>query len=205
MSVTTLLITGFTPFGPYRYNSSQEILSPLANREFKNFRVKTVEIPTSFEKSYLTLIQAFETYKPAMVISFGMAAQSNVFHLEARGRNTLALQINDEDVSRKYKIDPIEPTGPNFRYTTLKIPFFKGEKVPLRLSFDAGTYVCNYLIYTFLGYLEQTKGDNFPYGFIHIPALPRDAASLAPPVRGMAFPTLITEIEVVINQILSMD
>jgi pyrrolidone-carboxylate peptidase len=62
---------------------------------------------------------------------------------------------------------------------------------PVTYSFSAGTYVCNSLIYGFLGYLEAQSPRDFPYLFVHVPALPSDAAGNLSEARGMGFPRLI--------------
>ena len=42
------------------------------------------------------------------------------------------------------------------------------EKLPAALSFSAGTYVCNEVMYRLLEYLRKNK-KKIPAGFIHVP------------------------------------
>ena len=76
-----------------------------------------------------------------------------------------AIQANQPDVT-------IQEDGETAYFTSLPVKAMvqniKDAGIPSALSYTAGSYVCNYLMYTLL-YLIDRKYPNIRGGFIHVP------------------------------------
>ena len=68
------------------------------------------------------------------------------------------------------------PDGQNAFFSTLPVKAMvnaiKEKGIPASLSYTAGTFVCNDLLYTLLHRFERT---DIKIGFIHVPFLPSQA------------------------------
>lgn len=188
MKRKTLLISGFTPFGRFRYNPGQELLPLVEAERVGNWTIRTVLLPTAFSTSFTTLRERIESIRPHAVISLGMHPGSDAFKLETRARN-----LRNVEDHRGEKVSPsdqaIDPRGEQFRVSTWPLPNRPpdlGEALPeVRFSFSAGTYICNELYYHLLGYVDMGTLDRpLPALFIHIPPLPGDAVASRDGVRG---------------------
>ena len=69
----------------------------------------------------------------------------------------------------------------------------KNEGIDADLSFSAGAFVCNELLYTLLQKYDKT---NVKVGFIHVPFLPEQAKNNQP---SMPLDTIVKALETVIN------
>ena len=67
----------------------------------------------------------------------------------------------------------ILPNGENAYFSNLPIReivnAISGEGIPAKLSYSAGAFVCNEVLYTLL---HKFSGTNVRVGFIHVPFLP---------------------------------
>lgn len=68
--------------------------------------------------------------------------------------------------------EKIIPGGDDGLFSTLPVrrivERLKVENLPAALSFSAGTFVCNEVMYTLLAYLRENQ-IKIPAGFIHVP------------------------------------
>lgn len=200
-----ILISGFTPFGNYERNSSEEILKYLNNRRIHLSLIKTILLPTQYTVSLQKLVNAVCELRPSAIISFGMKAKSDTFTIEQRGRNILQVPLISKVSEKSFSYQEIQPGGANFRNTNnsllpTKEEFSKND-FPISNSFYAGNYVCNYLIYTFQGYVNSALVSNFPYSFIHIPALKKDCKWDNYPTAGMELELILYEAEFILEAI----
>ncbi len=80
------------------------------------------------------------------------------------------------------------PSGPAAYWTTLPLRDILAELtaagIPAYLSYTAGTYLCNFTLYTTLHTLSA-RGLDVPAGFIHLPYLPAMVAA-----RGLEEPSM---------------
>jgi pyroglutamyl-peptidase len=74
---------------------------------------------------------------------------------------------------------PIDPEGPAAYFSTLPLramlAALRAADIPAALSLSAGAYLCNQVFYTLMHTLAA-RGQSIPAGFIHLPALPEQAA-----------------------------
>ena len=95
----------------------------------------------------------------------------------------VALNVADfsiPDASGHKPIDaPIDPTGPAACFATIPIKkvvkALLAKGIPASVSNTAGTYLCNFILYTSLNHIAKV-GLRARAGFVHVPNLPSQAA-----------------------------
>ena len=166
-----LLITGFEPFGGQTVNPSWEAVAQLPDI-IDQWQLHKLRIPVEYgEAARLTLEKAREMGAEA-VISVGQAGGRGAVTPEVIGIDLREATIPD-NAGRLCKGEPIEEGGPDGIFSTLPVREMAaaiGEKgIPAKLSYSAGAYVCNDVLYTLLRHFEGTA---VRAGFIHVPFLP---------------------------------
>ena len=100
--------------------------------------------------------------------------------------------------------EPVVPGAPDAYFATLPtrriVEKLRGEDIPAQLSYSAGTFVCNNLLYCAL----HESAQKFPAtrcGFVHVPYLPEQAKDGNAPSMSLALMTkaLETAAEVIIE------
>ena len=166
-----LLITGFEPFGGQTVNPSWEAVAQLPDI-IDQWQLHKLRIPVEYgEAARLTLEKAREMGAEA-VISVGQAGGRGAVTPEVIGIDLREATIPD-NAGRLCKGEPIEEGGPDGIFSTLPVREMAaaiGEKgIPAKLSYSAGAYVCNDVLYTLLRHFEGTA---VQAGFIHVPFIP---------------------------------
>jgi pyroglutamyl-peptidase len=128
-------------------------------------------LPVVFGTVPTTIEALLDEIRPDAVISLGLASNDTVIRLEWFGSNKISSERPD-NAGVAPQSQPIDLDGPAVRQSTIDMKniaaFLKAEKIPLRLSFNAGTHCCNLLLYSLLGAIE-TRALSIQAGFIHLP------------------------------------
>ena len=163
-----LLITGFEPFGGEKINPSWEAVSRLPER-INEYEIIKLLIPVVFGKAAETVIKAAEGICPDVIISVGQAGGRDAVTPELVGINLRYAKIPDNEGNQPID-EPIVASGDNAYFSTLptrKIAeAINAAEIPSHVSYSAGAYVCNDLLYTLLSHFD---GSGVRVGFIHIP------------------------------------
>jgi len=158
-----IVLTGFEPFGNFRINPSWEAIKKLNEG-------KKIRIPVTFRDA-IRWGERIAEMKPEVVIATGLNPSARGIVVEAIGINIMHSKIADNSGFKPSNLKIYED-GENCYFTNL--PYMEiadhlnGMGIPARVSFHAGTYVCNTLYYSLL---HNSKGKN-PEGkviFIHVP------------------------------------
>ncbi len=175
--INKLLITGFDAFGGETVNPASEVVLELDGEEINDCKIVAKEIPTIYGKSADVVQEMIEKIEPDVVLHIGQASGTHGIRVER-----VALNIDDariEDNEGNQPIDEIiAKDGPVAYWTTLPtrdiVESVKEAGIPSYLSYTAGTFVCNHVIYSTAHYVEE---NDLPidYGFIHVPFLPEQA------------------------------
>jgi len=164
-----ILVTAFEPFGSSRRNSSLEVLSSLPDLTAAGHTIIKRQIPVVYDLCGDVLEDAVREISPDAVICLGQA--------EGRGTVTpeyIAVNVKHstapDNGGNVYLCKPIEPDAPDGIITALPVQTMvekmKEASIPSSISFTAGTYVCNNLMYRAL---RLCKPMGIPAGFIHLP------------------------------------
>ncbi len=183
---TTVLITGFGPFPGVPANATMRLIPTLAERAraaFTGIRIATEILPTEWRVAPARLDALYRTHRPDVALHFGVSSRARGFEIESRGRNVRAL-VSDA-CGEQPDSACIADDGPDLRTATLPVKRIVEELRRMGLaafvSRDAGTYLCNALLYTTLETAAQSEAP-VRAGFIHIPAR-LDAVRDALPTR----------------------
>ncbi len=173
--MTTVLLTGFAPFGGSKTNPSQQIAERLQGEMIGGAKVSGLTLPVAMGEDADRLTAAIADYKPALVLSLGLAAGATCLEVE---RFAVNLRFAGE-------VDPSKLVEPNLPQSVIIADGICGlsatidaervaatirEKagVPARAHGYAGAYACNHILYHALHYAMQWDL-SYCAGFIHLP------------------------------------
>ena len=163
-----LLITGFEPFGGEEINPSWEAVSLLPDK-INDYALTKRLIPVEFGRSAEVLIRTTEEIQPDVVLCIGQAGGRNAVTPELVGINLRYATIPD-NAGQQPKDEPIVKGGENAYFSTLPVreiaSAIHASGVPSQVSYSAGAYVCNEVLYALL---DRFKNSETRVGFIHIP------------------------------------
>lgn len=112
-----------------------------------------------------------QRHKPDAVICVGQAGGRAAITPEKVAINLMDGRIPDNAGYQPVDV-PIREDGETAYFTSLPVKAMvqrmRDAGIPAAVSYTAGTYVCNYLLYTLL-YLIDKKYPNVRGGFIHVP------------------------------------
>ena len=169
-----LLITGFDPFGGATVNPAREAVMALPDT-VDDWALTKLEIPTVFGLAAETVLKAAEDLCPNAILCVGQAGGRKAITPEVVAINLREASIPDNHGNQP-KNTPVVEGGPAAYFSTLPVrdmvEGIQAADVPASLSYSAGVFVCNDLLYTLLHHYD---GTDIRVGFIHIPYLPEQA------------------------------
>ena len=175
-----LLVTGFDPFGDEKINPAIESVKLLAD-EIGGAEIIKLEIPTVFNKSLAVIEKAVREHQPDVVLSIGQAGGRSAISVEYVGINLNEARIKDNE-GYQPSGEKIYEDGENAYFATLPVKAMtaamKAANVPAAISYTAGTFVCNHVLYG-VRYLAEKEFPAMRSGFIHIPFLPEQVLDKA--------------------------
>ena len=185
-----LLITGFDPFGGASVNPAREAVMALPDT-VGDYALTKLEIPTVFGLAAEKVLQAAEALCPDVILCVGQAGGRAAITPEVVAINLREASIPD-NAGNQPKIMPVVENAPAAYFSTLPVRAMaegvKAAGIPCSLSYSAGVFVCNDLLYTLLHHYD---GTDTRVGFVHIPYLPEQAGEgvaslpLEDAVRGL--------------------
>lgn len=175
-----LLITGFDPFGGASVNPAREAVMALPD-VVGDYALTKLEIPTVFGLAAETVLRAAEALCPDVILCVGQAGGRAAITPEVVAINLREASIPD-NAGNQPKNMPVVENAPAAYFSTLPVRAMaegvKAAGIPCSLSYSAGVFVCNDLLYTLLHHYD---GTDTRVGFVHIPYLPKQAG------EGVAF------------------
>lgn len=169
-----IVVTGFDPFGGETVNPAYEAVKLLPDLVGDKELIK-IEIPTAYRGGVKALEEAIERYRPDAVLSIGQAGGAACIRVERIAVNLAEARIPDNEGYQP--VDKfLREDGENAYFSTLPVKEMQQAIVqagyPSVLSYSAGTYVCNAVMYNAL-YLAQKNRPSMKAGFIHVPYTPQ--------------------------------
>ena len=194
------LVTGFAPFGNSSINPSYEAVCRLPDT-LGEHRIYRAELPVVYGQCGQILCELIKRVQPDCVLCFGQAAGREGISLESTAVNVKASSSPDND-GVTFSGEPIVPDGPESLRARLPLrelcAELKDAGFHTKISFSAGTYVCNDLFYEMLHYAEES-GSPKMCGFIHIPADESQMADFAPGTPFMPIQQVVQAAELMIE------
>lgn len=170
----TLLITGFEPFGGEAINPSWEAVAQLP-AVLGPWRLEKRRIPVVFGLAAQTVLEEAQRLQAAAIVCVGQAGGRALVTPELVGINLRYASIPD-NAGQQPQDSPIDPNGQAACFSTLPVrAMAQAAGGRCAVSYSAGAYVCNDLLYSLLWRRPQT-----PACFVHVPYLPEQAAQGVP-------------------------
>lgn len=200
-----VLITGFEPFGGEKINPTVEIINQLP-KKILDYEVVTKILPTVFEKSKKELEQVIDFHEPEILISLGQAGGRSSVTVEKVAINLNDARIQDNEGQKPHDT-PVVVEGPDAFFSTLPVKSIvkaiQEKGIPASVSYSAGTYVCNHVMYAGL-YKSQSSMFLKKAGFIHIPYVLEQCVDKSN-MPSMSYDTLVLAIITSIEQSIIME
>lgn len=198
-----ILITGFDPFGGEKVNPAYEAVKLLPD-EIREAKIIKLEIPTSFDGSKKAIEEALEMYRPDVVISVGQAGGRAEITPEWVAINLAEARIPDNDGNQPVE-STLESDGPAAYFATIPVKAMvqniRAHGLPGNISYTAGTYVCNSVMYRML-HLADKKYPGMRAGFIHVPFAMEQLVEKPSGTPGMALGDIARALEYAIEAVI---
>ena len=184
-----LLITGFEPFGGESVNPSWEAVLRLPD-VIGDYEISKLRAPVVFGGGADAILDEASRILPDVIISVGQAGGRDAITPEMVAINLRYASIPDNSGNQP-KDEPIVRSGESAYFSTLPVRKMVEASVSLgisaRVSYSAGAYVCNDVLYTLL---HRYRGTDVRVGFIHVPFSKEQgkdpSMDIADTVRGLS-------------------
>lgn len=201
-----LLLTAFDPFGGELVNPALEAVKRVCTPRAELEIIK-LEVPTVFYESIDTVLCAMRKNRPDAVLCVGQAGGRFDITPEK-----VAINLNDAripDNKGNQLVDtPVFADGPAAYFATLPVKAMaetiRSAGIPASVSYTAGTFVCNHLMYGILYHIEK----EFPGvrgGFLHVPYIPEQVVRSGRQLASLSLEDIIRAVEIAVECIYKYD
>lgn len=174
-----LLITGFDPFGGETVNPSWEAVR-LLPEAVGAYRLTKLQIPTVFGQASEKVLSAAKELHPDVILCIGQAGGRGAVTPEVVAINLREARIPDNAGNQPVNV-PVVKDAPAAYFSTVPVramvKAIQDAGLPGALSYSAGTFVCNDVLYSLL---HRFDGTQTQVGFVHVPFLPEQAKDNVP-------------------------
>lgn len=179
--MTTVLVTGFGPFGNTPVNPAELVAKAVDGTSVGGAKIIARVAPSLFFKSIDVVKAAITQEQPHIVIMLGEYGGRSMITVERIAHNlndSARYHLADND-GKILQDQPTVPGGPVAYYSTLPIramvKAMREAGIPSDISDTPGTMICNHLMY---GILHHIAINNLRIraGWVHLPHLPGIAA-----------------------------
>lgn len=199
-----VLITGFSPFGGETINPALKAVMLLPDT-IGGAEVIKAELPVVFFKGAQVLEELIIAHRPEVVICVGQAGGRAAISVERVAINLQDARIADNEGNTPVD-GPIKADGKEAYFSNLPtramVQALREQGIPAVLSYSAGTYVCNDVMYHLLYWIEK-RWQDMRGGFIHVPYCLAQTAKMASPPPSMALEAIARALEISIGAVLS--
>lgn len=166
--MTTVLLTGFEPFGGDVANPSGAAVGMVAERWSGPEVLITAVLPVTFAGAAERLRALIAEHRPDVVIATGLAGGRAAIGVERVAVNLIDARIPDNAGEQPVDV-PSVPGAPSAHFATLPVKAIaqriSAAGIPAEVSYSAGTFVCNHVFFTAL----ETTASRTRAGFVHVP------------------------------------
>jgi pyroglutamyl-peptidase len=182
-----MLLTGFESYGGRSLNPAEQVVKRLDRTVIRGFRVSGHTLPVDYRELGPRIAQLIQEVQPRAVVCLGLWPGTPMLRLERVAVNIADFEVPD-NVGLMTR-GPVVEGGAEAYLSTLPIHAIQDRLlaagIPARLSGSAGTFLCNALMYHALrACAEEAPG--VPCGFIHLPYVPEQVATLLQQMREWA-------------------
>lgn len=197
-----ILLTGFDPFGGDKVNPAYEAVK-LLPKNIAGADIVTLEIPTVYRKSSEAVEKGIRQYQPDAVICIGQAGGRSGITVEKVAVNIADFRIADNEGNQPLDQAILEG-GENAHFATVPVKAMveniKKHGIPARISYTAGTFVCNDVMYELLCMISK-KYPKIEGGFIHVPFAPEQVLERPDGTASMPVETAAKALEYAVEAV----
>ncbi len=190
-----ILVTGFEAFGKDRSNPTERLARAFDGKRIGGFEVVGEVMPVSYRRIGVSLRKSLDREGPDAVVATGLWKGRTDVTVERVAVNVMDARIPDNDGYRP-KDSPVVRGGPAAYLSTFPyheiLAHLREAGVPSTLSYSAGTFICNALLYHVL-HESAKRGIPRLAGFLHVPNDPR-SVTLKEGAFGMSKPSMSFEL-----------
>ena len=191
-----ILMTGFEPFGGETFNPSFEAIRRMPDK-VAGAEIVKLELPTSFSRSASAIENAIRTVQPEVVISVGQAGGRCCVTVERVAINLADARMPDNDGAQPVD-ELLQADGPAAYFATVPVKDIvrniRSHGIPCDLSYTAGSYVCNCVMYHVL-HLASSQFPKLRAGFLHLPYAEEQAVNKPSGTASMSLQTMTRALE----------
>ncbi|WP_077598434.1 pyroglutamyl-peptidase I [Olsenella urininfantis] len=195
-----VLVTGFQPFGGEPMNPAWEAVRALPD-VIAGAEVVKAEVPVVFGAGFAAVEEKIDECSPDLVLCIGQAGGRAKLSPEFVGINCADARIPDNDGNQPLA-ERIVEDGPDAYFSSLPVramaKAMNEAGIPAEVSFTAGTYVCNDMLYRLMHCLA-TKHPAVAGGFMHVPFAPVQATRLPSATPSMSLADMTAGIQLALE------
>jgi pyroglutamyl-peptidase len=194
--MTTVLLTGFEPFGTATSNPSGEIV-----KQISGDNIVTAILPVAYTQSADRLLALIAEHNPDVVICLGQAEGRTAITPEKVAINLDDARLADNEGVLRSDVKILDK-GPDAYFSTLPVKemveAIKAQGIPSSVSFSAGAFLCNHVFY-----VAQNKfaGTNVRSGFVHVPLMDSQAPEF-PGLPTIPLDQMVTAVKAILNTVI---
>jgi pyroglutamyl-peptidase len=191
--MTTVLLTGFEPFGTATSNPSGEIV-----KQISGDNIVTVILPVAYTQSAQQLLALIAQHNPDVVICLGQAEGRTSITPEKIAINLDDARLADNEGVVRNDVKIIDG-GPDAYFSTLPlsamVDAIKAQGIPAAVSLSAGAFLCNHVFYVAQNKFAGTKVRS---GFVHVPLMDSQAPEF-PGLPTMPLDQMVTAVRAMLE------
>lgn len=203
VSMKKLLVTGFEPFDDFTVNPSEEVAKSLDGRKVGDYSINSIVVPLDYTKAIGVVEEAISEFTPEVILCCGQANRAAI-SIERIAVNAISTKRSD-NYENTPESDIIEFDGPVAYFANIDplqlVQALVDSGIPAHVSYHAGLYGCNWLLYKIMEKIESGSLDA-KATFIHLPPLPSQA--IEKDMMSMATMPLEMQIEAMLTIIKSL-
>ncbi len=165
-----VLITGFEPFGPYKYNPVEDVANFFDWKNIDRLKIKWIVL-SSIYNAFAEIKKYINEESPSIILGMWLASRVNGIRIETVGNNIRNSDYADANwmLVHESLIENKWPSKIKLNIDEKKLyDLLKNENIPVEISNDAEWFICNDIIYQTARYIEKNKL-NIKHCFIHTP------------------------------------
>ncbi|MEF9942376.1 MAG: pyroglutamyl-peptidase I [Lachnospiraceae bacterium] len=197
-----ILVTGFDPFGGEAVNPAYEAVKRLPDK-IAGASVVKLEIPTVYWESGIAVEKGIIEEQPDAVLCVGQAGGRSNITVEKVAINLAEARIKDNAGAQP--VDRLlEEDGETAYFASIPVKAMVGNMkkhgIPANISYTAGTFVCNDVMYHLL-YMIDKKYPTLKGGFVHVPFAPEQVLDKPDGTASMSIEMISKALEYAIEAI----
>ena len=169
-----IILTGFRPFGPYEYNPTAELAKFYNGKTITgNEIIIGVVLPCTYYGAFNLLSKIIDYENPYAIISTGLWSSVKGIRIETTFKNLMDGKYPDSNGYDPKNIPLNSEQGAKGKYKSFSDSLYLEKKlqrldIPIEVSEDANTFICNSLAYLTNQKIAKEKLQ-IKNCFIHVP------------------------------------